>query len=98
AEDVDEDPPDVGVTSDDLEGRRDVLLGGAAADVEEVRRLAADLLDRVHRRHGQTGAVDEAADVAVELDERQAVLPGLDLGRDLLAEVAQRGDLGVRSE
>src|SRR5690606_8847118 len=69
AEDVDEDPPDVWVTSDDLECRRDVLLGGAAADIEEVRRLAADLRDRVHRRYGQTGAVDETAVVAVELDE-----------------------------
>ena len=43
-------------------------LVGAAADVEEVRRLAAVQLDDVHRAHRQAGAVDQAADVAVELD------------------------------
>ena len=50
----------------------DLLGAGAAADIEEVGRLAAVELDRVHRRHRQTGAVDDAADVAVELDERDA--------------------------
>ena len=68
----------------------DALLGGAAADVEEVRGLAAEVLDGVHRRHRQAGAVDHAADVAVELDERQVVALGLGLGRVLLVEVAQR--------
>ena len=38
---------------------------GPAADVEKVGRLAAVQLDQVHRAHGQPGAVDQAADVAV---------------------------------
>ena len=63
-----------GSDSDDLEGRRHLLLGGAAADVEEVGGLAAVELDDVHRRHGQAGAVDHAADVAVELDVVEVVL------------------------
>src|SRR6185437_4072626 len=36
AEDVDQDAFDVRVGGDDLEGRRDLFLRGAAADVEEV--------------------------------------------------------------
>src|SRR3546814_1208948 len=67
AEDVHQDAFDVGVREDDLEGRGDALLGGAAADVQEVRRLAAIELDDVHGRHGEPGAVHHAADIAVEL-------------------------------
>ncbi len=39
AEDVDQDAFDIRVGGDDLERRRDLLLGGAAADVEEVGGL-----------------------------------------------------------
>ena len=45
---------------------------GLAADFEEIRRPAAEMVDDVHRRHGQTGAVGENADIAVELDELEA--------------------------
>jgi hypothetical protein len=61
-----------------LEGLGDLLLGGAAADVEEVGRLAAVQLDDVHGRHRQARAVDHAADVAVELDVVEVVLDELD--------------------
>ena len=54
-------------------------LRGAAADVEEVRRRFAVELDDVHRRHGEAGAVDHAADGAVERDVVEVVLRGLDL-------------------
>ena len=49
-----------------------LVLVGAAADVEEVGRLAAVVLDQVHRAHRQAGAVDQAGDVAVEADVAQA--------------------------
>ena len=52
----------------------DLLGVRRAADVEEVRGLAAVVLDQVHRRHREAGAVDHAADVAVELDVREALL------------------------
>ena len=68
AEDVDQDALHVGIGGDDLERRRHLLLGGAAADVEEIRRRLAVELDDVHGRHGQAGAVDHAADGAVERD------------------------------
>src|SRR5207248_1992288 len=48
AEDVDQDALNVRVGGDDLERRRHLLLGGAAADVEEVGRLGAVELDDVH--------------------------------------------------
>ena len=68
----------------------DLLGVGAAADVEEVGRLAAGQLDDVHRRHGQAGAVDHAADRAVEADVVQRELRRLDLERILFGGVAQR--------
>ena len=39
---------------------------GAAADVQEVRRASALALHNVERRHHQTGAVADDADVAVQ--------------------------------
>jgi hypothetical protein len=41
---------------------------GAAADVQEVGRLATRQLDRVHRGHRQARAVHDAADVAGQAD------------------------------
>ena len=70
----------------------------AAADVEEVRRLAAGALDEVHRRHRQAGAVDHAADVAVELDEADALGAPAIIGRVLLGEVAHRLQVRVAEE
>ena len=64
-------------------------MRGAAADVEEVGGLHAVELDDVHGRHGEAGAVDHAADLAVELDVVEVVLGGLDLGGVLLLDVAQ---------
>src|SRR5690606_22264986 len=68
AEDVDEYGFDAAVRQDDLECFRDALFGGAAADVEEVGRSTAVQFDDVHCAHGQTGAVNHAADIAVESD------------------------------
>ena len=69
---------------------RDRLGVGAAAGVEEVRRLAARVLDDVQRAHDQAGAVAEDADVAVELDVGEVPLAGHLLLRVLVGHVAQR--------
>ena len=45
------------------------LGAGAAADIQEVGRLAAKQLDDIHGGHRQPGAVDHAADIAIQLDE-----------------------------
>ncbi len=73
AEDVHEDRLDVRVGEDQAHRGRDPLGAGAAADVEEVRGLAAGALHEVHRGHREAGAVDHAADRAVELDEADVV-------------------------
>ena len=57
-----------GADEQDAEALEHLVLVGAAADVEEVGRLAAVVLDQVHRAHGQPRAVDQAGDVAVEAD------------------------------
>src|SRR6202041_2503110 len=67
-EDVDQDTLHVGIGGDDLEGGRDLFLAGAAADIEEVRRRHAVELDDVHRRHCKAGAIDHAANRAVQGD------------------------------
>src|SRR5690606_11858368 len=63
AEDVDQNSLHALVLEHDLEGFGDLFSRGAATDVQEVGRLAAEQLDGVHGRHGQTGAIDQAADV-----------------------------------
>ena len=60
--------------------------------------LFAVELDDVHRRHGEAGAVDHAADGAVERDVVEVVLGGLDLLGVLLGLVAQGDDVGVAVE
>ena len=80
----------VGVVVDDLERAGHHVGVGAAADVEEVGRLAADLVDDVERAHGQPGAVGDDADRAVEADVLQALLVG-----GLLALVAHLGGVVV---
>ena len=55
-------------------------------------------LDEVHRAHRQAGAVDQAADVAVELDVAQAGLAGADFGRLFFGQVAQLGQVRVAEQ
>jgi hypothetical protein len=94
AEDVHQDALHRGIAENDLERRRHLLRGGAAAHVEEVGREFAVQLDDVHRRHGKARAVHHAADVAIELDVGEVVLAGLDFRRIFLGLVAQRDDVG----
>src|SRR5690606_22111495 len=83
AEGVEADHLHVRVGGDDAQRVDDLLRVRAAADVEEVRRLAAVELDQVHRRHCEACAVHTRADVAIELDEREPRLACLDLGLGL---------------
>src|SRR6185503_18312665 len=72
-EDVDEDRAHLLVGEDQLERRGHSLGGCAAANVEEVRRVAAVQLDQVHGGHRETRAVHHAGDVAVERDVVEVV-------------------------
>src|SRR5690606_29225811 len=89
AEDVDQDALHCRIGGDDLERCRHLLLGGAAANVEEVCRLCAVELDDVHRRHGKACAVDHAADVAVERHIGEVPLGSLDFLGVFLGRVTQ---------
>ena len=55
-------------------------------------------LDDVHGRHGEAGAVDHAADGAVERDVVEIELRGLGLLLVFLVEIAQRDDVGMAVE
>src|SRR5262249_32680104 len=77
--DIDKDGADVLVAEQDFKGMANLLGVGAAAYVQKVGGRSAGILDDVHGRHGQPGAVDQAGDVAVELDVVQVELGGFDL-------------------
>lgn len=66
--------------------------GDAPADVQEVRGLAAGVLDQVHRCHRQPGAVHDAPDLTVQADVAETVLGGLHLPRILLRVVTELVD------
>ena len=87
-----------GLLQHDLERFGHLLGRGAAADVEEVGRLAAEQLDGVHRRHREARAVHQAADVAVERDVRQVELRRFDFGRILFVEIAKRDDVRMTEQ
>ena len=74
---------------------RDLVGARTTADVQEVGRLAAGTLDEVHGGHRQAGAVDHAADGALEADEAEAQAARLDVDRVLLVEVAHRLQIRV---
>ncbi len=98
AEDVDQDPFDVFVGEDQLEGFGDALNGGSAPDIQEVGRVAAVMLDDVHGGHGQSGSVDQAADVAVERDVGEVMLGCFDFVGVFFVVVAHVAQFGVAED
>src|SRR5215212_4099755 len=88
AEDIDENGAHVRVRGHQAERLRNLIGAGAATDVEEVCGFAAMKHDGVHGRHCQSGAIDDAPDVAAELDKRDPGLARIELGRIFGIEVA----------
>ena len=95
AEDVDQDGLHRRVAKDDAEGLLDPLGIGRTTNVEEVGRLTTAQLDDVHGGHGQAGAVDHAAHIAVELHVVEAGFSSFHLRGVLLSRVAHGGVVGV---
>ena len=56
------------------------------------------MLDHVHRRHREAGAIDDAADFAVEADVIQAVLMRLRLARIALRGVVHVDDVAATEQ
>src|SRR5580692_5418909 len=98
AKDVDQHRFHALIAEQDFKRVRHLLGISAAAYVEEICGHAAGILDDIHRRHRQSGAVNHAADAAVELDVVQAVLRSLDLERIFLRNVAQFTNIGMAEE
>ena len=88
AEDVHEDRLHRRVLQDQPQRRGDLRRVGAAADVEEVGRAPAEVREDVDGRHREAGAVDDAADVAVEVHVADADARRLALDR--VGDVAPR--------
>ena len=63
---------------DTSERRGDLLRARAAAHLEEIGRITAEMLDDIHCGHGETRAVDETGNVAVQLDVIQVELARFD--------------------
>ena len=76
----------------------DLLGRGVAADVEEVRRLAAIELEHVNGRHRKPCAVDHTCHVTAEVDVVEPRCRRYALLRILLALVAQHRDVRVAEE
>lgn len=94
-ENVDKDGGNLGVAGDELEGLPNGRGGSTTTDVKEVGGLATVQLDDVHGSHGETGTVDKAANVTIELDEVEAGLGGANLIGILLGGVAELEDVGL---
>ena len=73
AEDVDKDRRHFRIARDQIKSVLDCLRSGTSTNVEEVGRRSTVELDDIHGRHGQTGTVDQAANVTVQFDEVKAV-------------------------
>src|SRR5690606_25168259 len=98
AENIHQDGLDAAVLQHDLEGFRDLLGRRTTAHVQEVGGFATEQLDGVHGRHGQARAIDQAADVAVELNIGQVIFAGLDFRRVFFLQVAVGNDIGVAEQ
>ena len=61
------------VAQQNFKGVRYLLRICAAAHIQKVGRHAARVFDDVHGGHGQPGAVDQAGNIAIELDVIQVV-------------------------
>lgn len=77
----------IGIGRDNLEGLRDLLDCGAATDIEEIGGLSSVEFDDVHGGHGESGSVDHAADISVEVDVVEVGLGSSDLQGVLLLGV-----------
>src|SRR5690606_15511965 len=97
-EDVDQNALDSRISGDDLECRRYLLLGSAAANVEEVSWLCTVKLDDVHGCHGKACAVDHAADVAIKSDVSEIVLGSFDFLFVFFRQIAQFGNVRMTEQ
>src|ERR1700676_1073211 len=93
--DIHQDSFEVAVRQHQLERPCHAFGRGTTAHIEEVRGLATHVLYGVHRGHRKPGAIDDAADVALQANVTQVVLGRLRFPRILLGQVAHLGHVRV---
>lgn len=71
--DIDEDGSYLRIARDEVEGGLDRFRSCTATHVEKVGRCSAIQFDDVHSSHGETGTVNQAADVSIKFDEIETV-------------------------
>merc|ERR1719400_2187508 len=67
------------VFSDDAESLPHLIFLDIATHIKEVGRLATIKLDDVHSRHGQSGTIHQASNVAIQLHIVEVVTGGINL-------------------
>ena len=72
-----------------------MVFARAATNIEKVRGHGTKMLDDVHRRHREAGAIDETRDAAVKLDVIQRELAGFDFQRRFFIQVAHLHNIFV---
>src|SRR5690606_34622196 len=82
----------------DLEGFGDLLGRSTTAYVQEVSGVAAVQLDGVHSGHGQACPVNQAANIAVQLNIGKVVFTGFYLGGIFFVQVTVGQNLGLAEQ
>jgi hypothetical protein len=85
---VNKDTFNLWVPQQDFESLLDCFRSSAASDVEKVGGVASVEREHIHGCHGETCAIDEAADVTVEFDKVEVGFLRFDFGGFFLADVA----------
>ena len=93
AEDVDEDGLNFGVVVQKFESLGELFTLSAATNIEEVGGLTTVRLNDVHGGHGESGAIDEATDVAANMNIVQIEVFGVPLPRVVLGLVLLVGEV-----
>ena len=66
-----------GIFVEEFESFGKLLAFGAAADIQEIGGLTTVELNDIHGGHGESGTVDEAADVTTDMDVVQVEVFGM---------------------
>ena len=73
-EDIDEDGLDFDIIIKEFKCFSKLITFSTATDVKEVSRFSSVQLDDIHSGHGKTSSIDEASNVATDVDVVQVIL------------------------
>ena len=76
-EDIDEDGLDFDIIIKEFKCFSELITFSTATDVKEVSRFSSVQLDDIHSGHGKTSSIDEASNVATDVDVVQVKVFGV---------------------